>query len=217
MSRPAFDLSLYLVTDTPQCGARGVTETAEAAARGGATLVQLRDPHAKTRELVDLARALKAALSPFNVPLVINDRIDVALVAKAEGVHIGQKDMAPAYARALLGLDVFLGLSVGSLDELATSDLGPVDYVGIGPYRGTATKTDAGAAIGLSGFKTVREKIDLPAVAIGGIKAKHVGELVAAGADGVAVVSAICMAEDPQAATVELARRIEEARDRVLS
>ncbi|MEI2386375.1 thiamine phosphate synthase [Breoghania sp. JC706] len=214
MPRPAFDLSLYLVTDTPQCGARGVVETAAAAARGGATLVQLRDPFAKTRELVELARALKAALEPFSVPLVINDRIDVALASKAPGVHIGQKDMTPRDARALIGPDVFLGLSVGSLEELAASDLGAIDYVGIGPYRGTATKTDAGNAIGLSGFKTVREKIDLPAVAIGGIKAEHVGELIAAGADGVAVVSAICMADDPQAATAELAGRIAEARAR---
>lgn len=212
MPRPAFDLSLYLVTDTGQCGARGVVETAAAAARGGATLVQLRDPHAKTRELVDLARALVAALAPFSVPLIVNDRIDVALATGAAGVHVGQKDMAPGDARALLGPDRILGLSVGSLDELAASDLGPVDYVGIGPYRGTATKSDAGNAIGVSGFKTVREKIDLPAVAIGGIKAEHVGELMAAGADGVAVVSAICAAADPQEAARVLADRLRAAR-----
>ncbi|WP_321499289.1 thiamine phosphate synthase [Breoghania sp.] len=212
MTRPAFDLSLYLVTDTALCGARGVAETAAAAARGGATLVQLRDPLAKTRELVELARALKAALEPFRLPLIVNDRIDVALASGAEGVHIGQKDMAPADARALLGADAVLGLSVGSLEELAVSDLAPVDYVGIGPYRGTATKQDAGEAIGLSGFRTVREKIDLPAVAIGGIKAEHAGELIAGGADGVAVVSAICAAPDPEAAARDLMARINAAR-----
>ncbi|WP_321335537.1 thiamine phosphate synthase [Breoghania sp.] len=212
MTRPAFDLSLYLVTDTALCGARGVAETAAAAARGGATLVQLRDPLAKTRELVELARALKAALEPFRLPLIVNDRIDVALASGAEGVHIGQKDMAPADARALLGADAVLGLSVGSLEELAVSDLAPVDYVGIGPYRGTATKQDAGEAIGLFGFRTVREKIDLPAVAIGGIKAEHAGELIAGGADGVAVVSAICAAPDPEAAARDLMARINAAR-----
>ena len=212
MTRPAFDLSLYLVTDTALCGARGVAETAAAAARGGATLVQLRDPLAKTRELVELARALKAVLEPFRLPLIVNDRIDVALASGAEGVHIGQKDMAPADARALLGADAVLGLSVGSLEELAVSDLAPVDYVGIGPYRGTATKQDAGEAIGLSGFRTVREKIDLPAVAIGGIKAEHAGELIAGGADGVAVVSAICAAPDPEAAARDLMARINAAR-----
>ncbi|WP_319772811.1 thiamine phosphate synthase [Breoghania sp.] len=212
MTRPAFDLSLYLVTDTALCGARGVAETAAAAARGGATLVQLRDPLAKTRELVELARALKAALEPFRLPLIVNDRIDVALASGAEGVHIGQKDMAPADARALLGADAVLGLSVGSLEELAVSDLAPVDYVGIGPYRGTATKQDAGEAIGLSGFRTVREKIDLPAVAIGGIKAEHAGELIAGGADGVAVVSAICAAPDPEAAARDIMARINAAR-----
>ncbi len=212
MTKPAFDLSLYLVTDTALCGARGVAETAAAAARGGATLVQLRDPDAKTRHLVELARALKAALEPFGVPLIVNDRIDVALAAGAEGVHIGQKDMTPADARALLGAEAILGLSVGSLEELAASDLAPVDYVGIGPYRGTVTKRDAGEPIGLSGFKTVREKIDLPAVAIGGIKAEHVGELIAGGADGVAVVSAICATADPEAAARDLTVRIKEAR-----
>ncbi|AXS39405.1 thiamine phosphate synthase [Breoghania sp. L-A4] len=208
----AFDLSVYLVTDTRLCGARGVVETAVAAARGGATLVQLRDPDASTRQLVDSARALVAALAPFNVPLIVNDRIDVALASGAHGVHVGQSDMRPADVRTLIGRDAILGLSVGSDGELANSDLGPVDYVGIGPVFGTQTKTNAGPAMGVEGFATFRPKIALPAVAIGGIKAGHTAEIMRAGADGVAVVSAICAAEDPRAAAEDFARAVASAR-----
>ncbi len=207
----AFDLSVYLVTDTRLCGTRGVVETAVAAVRGGATIIQLRDPDAPTRQLVDMARALAAALAPSNVPLIINDRIDVALASGAQGVHVGQSDMAPADVRALIGRDAILGLSVGSDAELAASDLGPVDYVGIGPVFGTATKADAGAAIGIAGFAAFRPKIALPAVAIGGIKAEHAAELMRSGANGVAVVSAICAAEDPEAAAEDFARAVASA------
>ena len=205
---PAFDLSVYLVTDAKQCGARGVLETVLAAVRGGATIVQLRDPDADTRDLVAQARALVAALKPLSVPLIINDRVDVVLAAGAQGVHLGQDDMLPADARALLGPDAIVGLSVGSLEELGRSDLGPVDYVGIGPVSGTATKANAGSAIGVEGFATVRREIALPAVAIGGIKAAHTSQIIRAGADGVAVVSEICAAVDAQAATAAFARAV---------
>lgn len=213
MARQQFDLSVYLVTDARLCGARGVVETAIAAARGGATIVQLRDPDAPTRRLVEEARALVAALAPFGVPLIINDRVDVALASGAQGVHVGQSDMAPADVRALIGPDAILGLSVGSDAELAASDLAPVDYVGIGPVNGTATKADAGAAIGVDGFAAFRPRIALPAVAIGGIKVDHTAAVIRAGADGVAVVSAICAAEDAKAATEDFVRAVAAGRN----
>lgn len=208
MPRQDFDLSVYLVTDAHLCGPRGIVETAIAAASGGATIVQLRDPHAPTRRLVEEARALVEALRAYQVPLIVNDRVDVALASGAAGVHVGQSDMAPGDVRALLGPDAIVGLSVGSDAELARSDLAPVDYVGIGPVNGTATKQDAGAAIGIDGFAAFRPKIALPAVAIGGVKAEHAAALMRAGADGVAVVSAICGAEDPVAAAREIAAEV---------
>lgn len=213
MARQQFDLSVYLVTDARLCGARGVVETAIEAARGGATIVQLRDPDAPTRRLVEEARALVTALAPYGVPLIINDRIDVALASGAQGVHVGQSDMAPADVRALIGPDAILGLSVGSDAELVVSDLGSVDYVGIGPVNGTMTKANAGAAIGVVGFAAFRPRIALPAVAIGGIKVEHTAEIIRAGADGVAVVSAVCAADDAEAATRQFVQAVSAGRN----
>ncbi len=209
---PSFDLSVYLVTDPKLSADRDVVETALEAARGGATIIQLRDPNAPTRDLVDQARALVSALKPLGVPLIVNDRVDVALAAGAQGVHLGQDDMAPGDARALLGDEMILGLSVGSLEELGRSDLDPVDYVGIGPIRGTATKPDAGAAIGIDGFSAVRREIRLPAVAIGGIRVEHTASIIRAGADGVAVVSAICAATNVRAAARAIAEQVANVR-----
>lgn len=203
MSRP-FDLTLYLVTDPRLTAARGLLATVEAAVAGGATIVQLRDPDAHGRALVEQARALKALLAPRGIPLIINDRVDVALAAGADGVHLGQDDMDPADARALMGPDLILGLSVGNPAELAGSDLSGVDYLGVGPVSATGTKADAGSAIGTAGLAAVRALTRLPIVGIGGIGASLAGEVIAAGAEGVAVVSAICAASDPAAAAREL-------------
>ncbi|WP_127088426.1 thiamine phosphate synthase [Aquabacter cavernae] len=208
----AFDLSLYLVTDPRQTAQRGLLETVRAAVAGGVTLVQLRDPDAKGRALAEQARALLALLRPLGVPLIINDRVDVAVAVDADGVHLGQSDMAPADARALLGRERILGLSVGTLEELAASDLSLVDYVGTGPVKATGTKTDAGAAIGLDGLAIVRRQVSLPLVGIGGIDRAITGDVIRAGADGVAVVSALCAAPDVAAAARALRDEIAAAR-----
>lgn len=215
MPRP-FDLTLYLVTDPRLVAARGLVATVEAAVAGGATIVQLRDPDAHGRALVEQARALKALLAPLGIPLIINDRVDVAVAADADGVHLGQDDMAPADARALLGPERILGLSVGTPAEFAASnigiDIGAVDYLGVGPVKATGTKTDAGAAIGTSGVAVVRALTRLPIVGIGGIDGALAGEVIRAGADGVAVVSAICAAPDPEHAARALLSAVTAAR-----
>lgn len=200
MPRP-FDLSVYVITDRALAGPRGILAVTEAAVRGGATLVQLREPHAPGRRLVAEARALVALLRPLGIPLVINDRVDVALAADADGVHVGQSDMAPADARALIGPDRILGLSITEFADLARSDLAGVDYLGVGPVFGTTTKPDAAPPMGLAGLAAVRAATALPIVAIGGIGPAQAGPVRAAGAGGVAIVSAIMAADDPEAAT----------------
>jgi thiamine-phosphate pyrophosphorylase len=207
------DLSLYLVVGRPACSA-SLQATVGSAVRGGVSIVQLRDPEAATRDLIADAQALLDLLRPQGIALIINDRVDVVLATGADGVHLGQDDMPARDARRLLGADRIIGLSVGSAAEVETSreDLRHVDYVGIGPVRGTSTKADAGSAIGVEGFRQVLALVDLPAVAIGGLGTGSTGPVIRAGASGVAVVSAICGADDPEAAARRLREEIAAAR-----
>lgn len=219
MTRRPFDLALYLVTDPVIGRPRPLIDLVGAAVRGGATMVQLRDPHAHGRAFVEAARALKALLAPHGVPLLINDRVDVALAAGADGVHVGQKDIDPVDVRRLVGPDAIVGLSVGSPVEFAASEaaLDAVDYLGTGPIRVTATKSDAGAAIGPEGLAAIARLTDLPIVAIGGIGAAEIAPSIRAGARGVAVVSAIMGAADPEAAAQSLRTEVDRALGRVLA
>lgn len=207
-----FDLSVYLVTDRPLCGGRALIDVVAEAAAGGATLVQLREKEAGTREFVELARAVKKALAPLGVPLLVNDRLDVALACGADGVHVGQSDMHPSDARAILGPGAIIGLSVET-PELARAarDL-PVDYLGAGPVFPTATKVDAAPVLGLSGLGEVVELAGRPVVGIGGIGLANAVEVMQAGAHGVAVVSALCAASSPREAARELLRLVRAAR-----
>ena len=212
--RRRFDLSVYLVTDGPMTATRGLVATVEAAAAGGTTIVQLRDPGASTRSLIDQGRALKPLLDGFGVPLIVNDRIDVALAIGADGVHVGRNDMQPDDARRLLGPDAIVGWSVTGVDDLGAIDPAVVDYVGVGPVFPTATKPDAAAPLGVDGVRALRPRIPVPVVAIGGIGLANAAEVVAAGVDGVAVVSAICAAASPKDATADLAQAVAAARAR---
>lgn len=205
MARRALDLSLYLVTDASCAGTRGVLEVVRAAVRGGVSLVQLRDPGAKTGALVAQARALRELLAPLGIPLIINDRVDVALAADADGVHVGQSDMRAEDARALLGPQRLLGLSVSSQAQLSAAALHAVDYLGVGPVFETPTKPDADPAIGYAGLRALCSASSLPAVAIGGIHAGNAAQVLETGVQGIAVVSAICAAMDPEHAARELA------------
>ena len=196
-------LHLHLVTDSALCGPRGILAVVEAAVRGGVTCVQLREKSLDTRAFVERARALKAWLGPLGVPLLINDRVDVALACGADGVHVGQNDMAPEDVRRLMpgGL---IGLSVESLAQLDAAERAPVDYYGISPVLATRSKHDAAPALGLDGLRAIRAGTRRPLVAIGGIDAGNAAQVMAAGADGLAVVSALCSSADPEATARDL-------------
>ena len=207
------DLRLYAVADPAAMGARDPVDAVLAAVRGGATLVQLRDKRGDARATVALARRLKAALPP-TVPLLVNDRIDVAAIAGADGVHLGQEDLSPAAARALLGDAAIVGLTVHHAHE-ATSDA-RIDYVGLGPAFATASKHPRDAPLGPEGLHRllgeVRARLGpLPACAIAGIDAARAGEVVRAGVDGVAVIGALFQAADVEAAARALRAAVDAA------
>ncbi len=206
------DLSVYLVTDPLLCAGRELVEMALAAVRGGATVVQLRDKTAPDELLIQQGRALKQAMAGFGALLIVNDRVEVAAAIGADGIHIGQSDGSPAAARALLGPDAIVGLSVQTVEQAAALDPAVIDYAGVGPVFATPTKPDHAHPIGFAGLARVCAASPVPSVAIGGLRAEHVEDVFAAGADGVAVVSAVCAASDPEAATRDLAVAAERAR-----
>ncbi|MDO6590159.1 thiamine phosphate synthase [Loktanella sp. D2R18] len=193
-------LRLYLVADTTLCGVDGLVDTVTRAVAGGVSFVQLRAKDATTPERVEMARDLKAALAGTGVPLLINDDVSAAIAADVDGAHIGQGDGAPAKARALLGPEKILGLSCETPQTVRAADPDIVDYLGLGPVFSTPTKADHKAPIGFDGLARMVQLTDLPCVAIGGLKAAHQPRVFAAGADGQAVVSAICGQDDPKAA-----------------
>lgn len=197
-------LRLYLVTDQSCTGSRTLADVVAAAVQGGVTCVQLREKQLNTRDFFAQAMMLKELLAPYGIPLVINDRIDVALACGAQGVHLGQSDMPVAQARRLLPPDVFIGWSVETMDDVARSASMAVDYLGVSPIHATPTKTDTQAPWGLDGLRLARSATPLPLVAIGGIHVGNAHAVLSAGADGLAVVSALCSAPDPFAAAVTL-------------
>jgi thiamine-phosphate pyrophosphorylase len=209
-----FDPTLYLVTDPELARARALIDVVTAAVRGGVTLVQLRDKHAGGRALLVTARALRAALDPLGVPLIMNDRVDVAAAAGV-GCHVGQSDLPAAAARTMLGPDAILGVSLEAVADLRAVDPAIVDYIAYGPFAATATKADAGRPVGPDGLAAVAKQTMLPLVAIGGIDTRNVAAAVRAGADGIAVVSAIMAADDPEAASRALRAAIDGAKAEV--
>lgn len=197
-------LKLYLVTDRPLSLGRELDWIVAEAVRGGTTMVQLREKEADTRDFVALGLKLKELLTPLGVPLIINDRIDVALAVDADGVHIGQSDMPYDIARRLLGPDKIVGLSAECMDDVLAANRLDIDYVAVSPVYGTPTKTDTSAPFGLDGLRRAVELTRHPSVAIGGMNERTAPEVFATGVDGIAVVSAICSAPDP----CEAARRL---------
>lgn len=197
-------LRLYMVTDQALTRGRPLADVVAAAVQGGVTCVQLREKQLGTREFLAQALILKALLAPLGIPLVINDRIDIALACGADGVHLGQNDLPADEARKLLPPGVFIGWSVESMDDVQQSAALPVDYLGVSPIFSTPTKTDTKDPWGLEGLAVVRAATRLPLVAIGGIHTGNARDVLRAGADGLAVVSALCAADDPQAAAAAL-------------
>ncbi len=202
---------VYLVTDPDLCGSRGVAAVVAQAARARVCCVQLREKTAATRRFIDTAEQIKTLLAPLHIPLIINDRVDVALAAGADGVHVGQSDMPPETARKLLGPEAIIGLSVETWEEVVDAQQLDVNYLGISPVYATPTKTDTKKPWGLEGVTRIKAFSRHPLVAIGGISASNAAEVVRAGADCIAVVSAICAAPDPFAATVQIKATIEKA------
>ncbi len=197
-------LRLYLVTDGPSLKDRTLIDLVQSAVQGGVTCVQLREKHASSRDFYAQAVALMDLLAPLNIPLIINDRLDIALACGAHGVHLGQSDMPVHAARKLLPPGVFIGWSVETLEDVAHSATLPLDYLGVSPVFATPTKTDTATPWGLEGLQRIRAATDLPLVAIGGIQLHNATQVLQAGAHSLAVVSAICSADDPRAASQQL-------------
>jgi thiamine-phosphate pyrophosphorylase len=212
--RSQVDLRCYAIVDPEVAGGYELADLCRMLAAGGVTLVQLRDKLSDTRVMVERARAIKAALG--RVPLVINDRVDVALAIGCEGVHIGWDDMAPADARRLLGPDAIVGLTINSPARADATDLRLIDYAGIGGVYGTASKVTKNSPIGIAGMARVIEALHrrepgFLTCGIAGINAGNAAPVIEAGADGVSVISALSLAPDPRAAAADMLRVVDEA------
>lgn len=199
---------VYLVTDRPLCLHHQLEEVVRLSASGGVSLVQLREKETSSREFLTLAIHLKKILTPFQIPLLINDRVDLCLASGADGVHLGQSDLPWLEARKLLGKNAIIGLSIETKEDwesLNREHSNPsLDYLAVSPVFNTPTKTNTKQALGIAGVRWLKEKTKLPVVAIGGINIGNAKEVIQAGADMIAVVSAICSAKDPKEATLSL-------------
>jgi thiamine-phosphate pyrophosphorylase len=220
MSIGEYDLSLYGILDPKRARGRDLAGLAAQAIEGGAGFLQLRDKDGATRQMIDTARRIVGVARPRGVPLVINDRVDVALAAAADGVHIGDDDMAPADARALLGPDAIIGVTIHSVTEAAAAPADIAAYYGIGPFYGTASKDSSNQPIGAAGFETILRALrarhaGCRVVGIAGIEAHNAAPVIDAGAEGVAVISALFMADDVTAAACDLAMSIADAKRRL--
>ena len=210
--RQIVDWGLYLVTDRALAGARPLEELVRRAVRGGATVVQLREKECSTREFIRLAREIRDFLRREGIPFIINDRVDVALAVGADGVHVGQSDMDYNDARRLMGREAVIGLSVETPEQAEEAARLDPDYLGVSPIFSTPTKTDTTTEWGIEGLARLRKRSRHPLVAIGGINAGNAEAVLRAGADGIAVVSAICASPDPEAAARELRTIVDQAR-----
>ncbi|GAB1409836.1 thiamine phosphate synthase [Desulfovibrionales bacterium] len=197
-------LALYLVTDRTLSQGRSTADIVAAAVAGGVTCVQVREKNISTREFLDEARSVQHILRGRGIPLIVNDRVDVALAIGAEGVHLGQSDMPVPEARKLLGSKALIGISVESLDDALRAEAQGADYLGISPVFGTLTKTDTAPPLGLDGIARIRAHVSIPLVGIGGIHMGNAAQVLRAGCQGIAVVAAIVAALDPQGAAAEL-------------
>ncbi len=206
------DWSLYLVTDRELAGDRSVEDVVAAGVKGGVTVVQLREKNCSTLEYISLAKRVKQILKSTNVPLIINDRIDVALACYADGVHVGQNDMPYQEARRLMGPKAIVGLTVETMAQAGQAENLDADYLGVSTIYGTPTKTDTINEWGLDGLQHLRGQTKHLLVAIGGINKNNAANVIQAGADGIAVVSAICAAPDPEFAAKELSSIISQVR-----
>ena len=206
------DWTLYVITDDRLSRGRSHLEVAQEAIKGGASLIQFRDKEMTTRQLVETAGKIKGLTDKVNIPLIINDRLDVALAVDADGVHVGQADMPAGLARKLIGPHKILGVSASTVEEALQAEREGADYVSASPVFTTPTKPDAPPPTGLEGLRAIVNAVNLPVIAIGGINEENVTEVMEAGAQGVAVISAVVSAPDIAAAARHLRETIEAAR-----
>lgn len=211
MSRGADSLSLYLIVGRDVLSGRSMNDVVADAVDGGVTAVQLRQKNGAARQFVDDALTLLDLLRGRHVPLIINDRVDVALVVGADGAHIGQDDISAEDARRLLGRERIVGVSVTSAFEAGRVDARVVDYVGVGPVYSTPSKADAAPPLGVVATADIIRSLKAPVVAIGGINRTNVDEVLTTGVAGIAVISAICGAPDASSAAAALAARLRDA------
>ena len=207
------DYSLYLVTDRGLARGRSMVEVVEAAVSGGVTCIQLREKDCSTLEFIEQARTIKNLIGTREIPLIINDRLDVALAVGADGVHLGQNDMPLELAQKIAGPSMLIGISAESVHDAIEAENGGADYLGVSPIYATPTKTDTAPPLGLQGLREIRNRVKIPLVGIGGLNKSNSAEVIRNGADGVAVVSAIVAADDPEIAARNLKQIIDEARN----
>ena len=201
---------LYVIIDRLAIGQRDLESVAAGAIRGGADVIQLRDKRASTSQLIQEAEKLKALTQAFQIPLIVNDRVDVAKAVGADGVHLGQDDLPVTVARDILGPDRLIGKSTHSLEQALAAEAEGAHYIGLGPVFATPTKPDY-ETIGTKLIADVIARVRIPLVCIGGIERSTITPVLEAGAACVAVVRAVCAAEDPEAAARELKRLIRQS------
>lgn len=211
MARPPVRLGLYVLTDERLARGRATVEVVAAAIRGGADAIQLRAKGLPTRELVDLGRRVRELTHAAGILFIVNDRADLAVALDADGVHVGPDDLPPDLARRVVGPERLVGFSAGSVEEARYGRAAGVDYLGVGAIYGTQTKADAGEPVGPGLIAAIKREVDLPVVGIGGITPENAAPVIAAGADGVAVIRAIVAAEDVEVATRAFTRRLDAA------
>ncbi len=202
------DYRLYVITTNLLESKRTHIDVAREAILGGATVIQLREKTSGSREILETAYEIRRLTKKKDIPFIINDRLDIAMAIDSDGVHLGQEDMPPDIARRLLGKQLIVGVSATNLQEAVEAEQQGADYLGVGPIFATPSKDDAAEPMGLEGLAEIRRKVKIPIVAIGGITPENVRQVITAGADGVAVISAIARAPDMKKATESLWRRI---------
>ena len=200
----AMDFDIYLITDRSQTRGRSIVDVVEASLEGGVRCIQLREKDLSGRELYDLAKRLRELTHRYNARLFVNDRVDVALMVGADGVHLGQRSFSPSDVRPYLGQDMLIGVSTHSLEEALEAQRSGADFITIGPVYYTPSKASYGKPPGPSIIKRVKEAVDIAVFALGGIKLEHIGEVITYGADGISLISAIMGADDVKKATEDI-------------
>ncbi len=205
------DWKLCLIADSQACGKKRLSKIIDEAVNSGTTLVQLRGKDLAIQDFLNLAFEIAEIVKTKKVPFLINDRIDVALACDADGVHLGQEDLPLQHAKRILGKSRLIGISANSILEAVDAEKQGADYIGVGPIFFTSSKKELGQILGIPGLKAIREKVSIPILAIGGINKENVREVIQAGADGIAVISAIMGAYDAGKATRDLKGSINSA------